>query len=161
MKIKIAILLLILASCGKDYRAGRKISKLQSWGYLKEKKDTVWQTITIPADTVEIPIGAQVDTLYIDSVLETINDTCIGKKAVKSLARAIPCKMEPINYDDSLVTITVIDGKLKVIHKKQKVKAPLTIDSTAVNNPEKHSHIWWWVAIVTMAVVILGLVFKK
>lgn len=165
MKIVYTLLILfILQSCSKEVRRGiratNKIAKLKEWGYLKEKTDTFWQKIFIPADTIEIPLAAQVDTVYIDSVLEVMNDTCIPKKAVKDLARKIPCKTNPINYEDSLCKVTVIDGKLKVIHKEQIRKVPLLVHTTTVTNPDKHSHIWFWLGLIALSVVVLGLVFK-
>jgi hypothetical protein len=77
--------LLVISSCSKDYRATRKINKLQSWGYLKT--DTITHRDTIKGfDTLVV---RQFDTLNHSDTLFIIKDGVRVQTIVKWKERIV------------------------------------------------------------------------
>jgi hypothetical protein len=74
-----------LSSCSKDYRATRKINKLQSWGYLKTDTITIRDTIK-GFDTL---IVKQFDTLNHSDTLFVVKDGVRIQTIVKWKERII------------------------------------------------------------------------
>jgi hypothetical protein len=79
------ITLILICSCSKDYRATRKINKLQSWGYLKT--DTITHRDTIKGfDTLVV---RQFDTLNHSDTLFVVKDGVRVQTIVKWKERII------------------------------------------------------------------------
>lgn len=157
--------IVVQVGCGKPFRAGRKISKLQSWGYLKEKKDTVWQWLETPPDSAKGSIDVGTDTSGLDSVLFIYKDTCVPKKDIPAIIKSFPCKIKAQEFDDSLYNLKlwVDSGKLKfnLKIKPQKVKAVKSVSVTTVNNPEKCSHTMCWVKFWIVVALLAGSIFSR
>jgi hypothetical protein len=79
------ITLILISSCSKDYRATRKINKLQSWGYLKTDSVTIRDTIQ-GFDTLVV---RQFDTLNHSDTLFIIKDGVRVQTIVKWKERIV------------------------------------------------------------------------
>jgi hypothetical protein len=85
MKTTLILTLIVISGCSKDYRATRKINKLQSWGYLKTDSVTIRDTIQ-GFDTL---IVRQFDTLNHSDTLFVVKDGIKVKTIIRWKDRAI------------------------------------------------------------------------
>ena len=102
----ILILLILTTGCQtiRDHRADRKKNWLKRYGYLYN------DTTILPGDSAKGETIIERDTAYIDSVLNSIRDTCLTKKQVRTISEKIPCRIQPIDIDSSRYRLKIWTG---------------------------------------------------
>lgn len=134
------------------------MKRAQQFGCLKMTSDTVTRFIEVKGDTVTLKIPVFADSAYIDSILNTIKDTCITKEAAKTIFRTVPCKVNPYHNDtaDYTLDIKVVNGFLDV-DLKIKPKVIKTQEITHANEAKTVVEVIPWYIKVLIGCLISGM----
>jgi hypothetical protein len=157
--ILIAFIALILSSCSTSKKCERISNKAIALKCFKSNSDTSYKEKILKGDSLNLDLPIIHDTIYIDSILKEIKDTCISKKTIKEILKKIPCNVEPYYKNDSLYTLSikVVDNKIKVdlIIKPRKYKeATINNNKIVVKKEIPMWTKWVWFAFIMILVGI-------